>query len=350
MNTAILLKRLVATYLKMPAVAIVFVALTGCMVPQQRVVFNETPPPPVGPNFVTQYFPSDLYKVATGDILEFLFLTSPTESNTPYKIGIRDSLDVEFIYQPELNRTVRVRPDGKISIPRKDDVQVAGLTPDEAKRMLKKTYSDLLKDPEIAVTVREFNAKLDEIQRTITTGQNGQARLVTVRPDGFISLPFLQDIRVENRTVPEIAQQVNKMYSGVIPNMAVTAMLREIVGEVIFVDGEVGRPGVFSTKGPISVQQAIALAGGTKETAEPRTVLIVSKGPDGRFLTRTTDLTRMSSATDFTLRRNDLVFVPKSAIARADVWVDQNIRRVLLFTGWSLGLSSDLGRTVTTTR
>jgi len=127
--------------------------------------------------------------------------------------------------------------------------------------------------------------------------------------------------------------------------MNVTVMVKEIVGELIFVDGEVARPGVFSTRGPITVQQAIAIAGGTKETAEPRTVLVVSKGPDGRFLARTTNLTKLTSAADYTLKRNDLVYVPRSAIARADIWVDQNIRRLLVFTGWNLGLQTDLGRT-----
>ena len=68
-----------------------------------------------------------------------------------------------------MNRTVRVRPDGKISIPRKRDVSVAGMTPDQVSAMLRRAYSDLLKDPEITVTVREFGSKLDELQKAITT-------------------------------------------------------------------------------------------------------------------------------------------------------------------------------------
>jgi len=125
--------------------------------------------------------------------------------------------------------------------------------------------------------------------------------------------------------------------------------LREIVGNLVFVDGEVARPGVFNVKGPITVQHAIALAGGTKETAEPRTVLVVSKGPDGKFIARTTDLTKMTSASDYVLNRNDLVYVSMSTIARADVWVDQNIRKLLIFTGWNLGINADLGRTTART-
>jgi polysaccharide export outer membrane protein len=126
--------------------------------------------------------------------------------------------------------------------------------------------------------------------------------------------------------------------------MKVSVLLREVVGNLVFIDGEVTRPGVFNVKGPTSLQHALALAGGTKNTAEPRSVLLISRMPDGRFFTRTADLTNMTSHTDFMLQRNDLVYVPKSTIARADVWVQQNISRLLLFQGWNVGLQSDLGR------
>jgi protein involved in polysaccharide export with SLBB domain len=322
--------------------SLLLILIQGCMIPQHRAVVNETPPEIV--NRITEHFPSALYRLAYGDVVEFLYLTIPGNTNTPYRIGVKDSLDLEFNYQPELNRTVRVRPDGKISIPRKNDVHVAGMTADEVKQMLKKTYADLLRDPDITITLREFNAKLDEMQKTIATAPNGQARLVTVRPDGHISLPLIPDLKAEGHTVPELTNQVNKIYAKIIPNMNVSVLLKEVIGEIIFVDGEVGRPGVFATKGPITVQNAIALAGGTRETAEPRTVLVVSKGPDGRFISRTTDLTKMSSASDFRLSRGDMIYVPRSTIARADIWVDQNIRRLLMFTGWTMGLQTDLGR------
>ena len=72
-------------------------------------------------------------------MLEVLYLPTPTISDAPYRLQIKDQIDIEFAFHPEMNRTVRVRPDGKISIPRKDDVKVAGLTADETSNLLKKT-------------------------------------------------------------------------------------------------------------------------------------------------------------------------------------------------------------------
>jgi polysaccharide biosynthesis/export protein PslD len=320
--------------------------MSGCVIPRERGVVNETPPLPI--DRVTDQFPSSLYRLAEGDVLEVLYLPTPTISNTPYRLQIKDQIDIEFAFHPEMNRTVRVRPDGMISIPRKNDVKVAGLTADETRNLLKKTYADLLKDPDITVTVRDFNVKLDEMQRTFASAALGQARAVSIRPDGRISLPLIPDMPAANMTVPHLTESINKRYAGILPDTNVSVILREVVGNIVFVDGEVSRPGAFTVRGPTSVQQAIALAGGTRPTAEPRTVLVVSRGPDGRFMSRTTDLSKMTSASDFMLGRNDLIFVPRSAIVRADLWVDQNIRQLLMFTGWSLGVSADLGRVSTT--
>jgi polysaccharide biosynthesis/export protein PslD len=318
-------------------------AIGGCVVPRERVVVNEIPPEQAGR--ITEHFPCDLYKLAEGDILEVHFQTAPQVSSSAYKLQVKDQVDVEFTFHPEMNRTVRVRPDGRISIPRKPDVYVAGMTADQVREMLKKTYSDLLRDPDITVNVRDFNVKLDEMLRGLGSAQFGQARPVTIGPDGRIALPLIPYMPAAGRTLPDLSGEVNQRYASLLPNTSASVMLREVVGNLVFVDGEVNRPGVFTVRGPTTVQQAIALAGGTKASAEPRTVLVVSKGRDGRFLSRTTDLTRMTSASDYTLGRNDLLFVPKSTIARANVWVDQNIRQLLMFQGWNVGFQGDLGRT-----
>jgi polysaccharide export outer membrane protein len=218
------------------------------------------------------------------------------------------------------------------------------MTPDQLSDMLKRTYADLLKDPEITVTVREFNAKLDELQKAIATAPYGQARVVSIRPDGNLSLPFIPDVRAAGLTVPDLTKEVNKQYSSIIADMQVSILLKDVVGNLVFVDGEVNRPGVYNMRGPMTVQQAIALAGGAKSSAEPRTVLLLSKGPDGSIIPRTVDLTRMNASMDYSLGRDDLVYLPRSTIARANIWVDQNIRGLLMFQGWSLGLSGQMGR------
>jgi protein involved in polysaccharide export with SLBB domain len=99
--------------------------------------------------------------------------------------------------------------------------------------------------------------------------------------------------------------------------MKVSVLLKEVVGNLIFVDGEAPAR-VFTSRGPVTVQHAIALAGGTRETAEPRRSL--SFEARRASLARTTDFSN-DFPFRFLLKRNDLVYVPRSTIARADVWV-----------------------------
>ncbi len=315
----------------------------GCVIPPHRVVVNEIPA-----NIacqVTKYFPLRHYRLSSGDVLEMVYMFLPATDRQEYRIQAEDQLDIEFNFHPELNRTVRVRPDGGISIPRKKDVKVSGMTAGQVKVMLEKNYSDLLKEPEITVTVREFQTKKNELRAAISTGANGQTRQIPIDPDGQIALPMIPAVRATDKTVPELNQEINNIYARLVKGVKVSVLLRTIVGNVFFVDGEVTNPGVYTATDVVSVQQAIARAGGMTDTAEPRTVLVVSKGPGGKFITRTTNLSLLTSNKDFPLQRGDLVYVPKSQISRADTWVDQNIRQLLLFNGWSLGLSGAFGRT-----
>jgi protein involved in polysaccharide export with SLBB domain len=327
---------------KIIAILLVVFLVGGCVIPLHRGAVNETPP--VIAHQVTKHFPTSLYRLASGDVLQFLYLFMPVAGPTPYKIRAEDQVDIEFNFHPELNRTVRVRPDGKISIPRKGEAHVAGRTPEAVRLSLQRVYADLLKDPEITVTVREFHSRLDAMRTSLATGPNGQARLINVAPDGTVALPMIPAMRAEGFTIAQLTESVNRTYHRLVPGVKVSVLLQQVAGNIVFVDGQVTTPGVYTSPGLITVQRAIAMAGGTLASAEPRSVLVISKGPDGRFITRCTDLTKLTSASDFPLRGGDMVYVPRSYIARADVWVDQNIRQLIMFTGWSLGLSGDLGR------
>ena len=51
--------------------------------------------------------------------------STPTEAGATYKIGPQDVLRIDVWKEPELSRTIPVRPDGKISLPLLNDVQSA---------------------------------------------------------------------------------------------------------------------------------------------------------------------------------------------------------------------------------
>lgn len=76
-----------------------------------------------------------------------------------YLIQLGDELSIKFFYNPELNETVRVRPDGRISLQLVDEVKAAGLAPHELDKTLTALYARELRDPAISVIVRTFASR-----------------------------------------------------------------------------------------------------------------------------------------------------------------------------------------------
>ncbi len=76
-----------------------------------------------------------------------------------YVLAAGDVLEIKFFFTPELNQTVPIRPDGKISLQLIEDLQAAGATPAELKKTLLEQYTVYLKKPDVAVIVKEFGAE-----------------------------------------------------------------------------------------------------------------------------------------------------------------------------------------------
>jgi len=83
-----------------------------------------------------------------------------------YQIGPEDVLDISVWKNPELSRTVPVRPDGKVSLPLLNDIQAQGRTPDELRDALKQAAQAFVEDPNPTVMVKEIKSR-----RVFITGQ-----------------------------------------------------------------------------------------------------------------------------------------------------------------------------------
>jgi polysaccharide export outer membrane protein len=89
-----------------------------------------------------------------------------------YQIGPEDVLDISVWKNPELSRTVPVRPDGKVSLPLVNDIVAAGLTPSALRAELTKRLAEYVPGAEISVIVREVHsAKVAVIGSVKTPGR-----------------------------------------------------------------------------------------------------------------------------------------------------------------------------------
>lgn len=84
---------------------------------------------------------------------------SPVRDAIEYRIGPQDVIQIDVWKEPEITRTIPVRPDGKISLPLLNDVQAAGLTAMQLADVIRKGLMTYLTNPQVTVTVRGFGTK-----------------------------------------------------------------------------------------------------------------------------------------------------------------------------------------------
>jgi polysaccharide export outer membrane protein len=76
-----------------------------------------------------------------------------------YVIGPDDVLTVVFWREKELSSEVAVRPDGKITLPLMNDIQAAGLTPEQLRDELTKAAAKYVEGPTVTVVVKAINSR-----------------------------------------------------------------------------------------------------------------------------------------------------------------------------------------------
>ena len=118
---------------------------------------------------------SDSQTQTSGDSTALAHKAATADPN--YTIGPQDVLDISVWKEPELTRSVPVRPDGKISLPLLNDVQAAGLTPSELAAQITTNLKKFVTAPQVTVIVTAINS-----QRVFIIGE-------VLRPGAFPLLP-----------------------------------------------------------------------------------------------------------------------------------------------------------------
>ncbi len=98
---------------------------------------------------------------------------------------------------------------------------------------------------------------------------------VVVRPDGKISLPLLNDIQAGGLTPAQLRDAVNTEARRFGEEATGTGIVKQIKSRKLFITGQVEKPGLYALGGPTTVLQLIAMAGGLKEFADGRKILIM---------------------------------------------------------------------------
>lgn len=143
--------------------------------------------------------------------------------------------------------------------------------------------------------------------------EEGLARQVRVRPDGRISFPLVGDIQAAGLTVVQLQVDLTNRLSSLVTAPAVSVIVDEINSYKVYVVGEVARPGLLPTKAPVTVLQALSLAGGLKEFADGSNIVVVRQVSGATYRARLNykDLVLgRNGAVDLLLETGDTLVVP----------------------------------------
>lgn len=102
-----------------------------------------------------------------------------------------------------------------------------------------------------------------------------------IRPDGKITMPLIGDIAAVGLTPLELRDRLATMLKDYVTNPVVTVIVQEAVASNVYVMGEVNKPGPLAMTGPMTVLQALAMAGGFKDFANTRDIRVLRRTATG---------------------------------------------------------------------
>lgn len=154
-----------------------------------------------------------------------------------------------------------------------------------------------------------------------------------VDASGNVAMPLIGAVPAAGQTSDQlrtaIATRLNQRY---LQNADVTVSIREANGQLVTVEGAVRQPGQFPLRAPTSLIQAVALARGTTEQANPRRVAIFRQ-IDGQRMAAAFDLQsiRRGEAPDPQVFPGDIVVI--DGRSQNNVWqqILQTVQLISIF-------------------
>ncbi|MFJ7792455.1 polysaccharide biosynthesis/export family protein [Pseudomonas sp. NPDC096950] len=276
------------------------------------------------------------------DVLDVIFHIS-TSGSDAYRVQPGDTIGLNFTAASQLNGNQLVLPDGNIELPGANtSVKIAGLTSEEAKTEIQRVYQrkQLFQPNRNQLTVQIISPLSNEsnLKSALNHPATGMSREITVGTDGYASFPEIGAVPLQGMTVNQLETFLNKRYADLPGRMTVDVLLKSTAGNEIYVLGEVGQPGSYPIRRPVSVLEALTLARGANVKARLDSVVIMRRnGNQVKAVRYDVEKALSGDASQIAyLQPDDMLYVPKTKLASAGELARQ-LADVVLFQG--VGLS-----------
>jgi polysaccharide biosynthesis/export protein len=136
---------------------------------------------------------------------------------------------------------------------------------------------------------------------------------VTVRPDGKIGIPLLNDIQAGGLTPKQLQQDITEGLRKFVSGPQVSVIVQEIHSQIVYITGSIARPGAYPLGHPMTVMEFLVQAGGLSEFAKAEDIQVLRKesGKLRRFRFNYKQFAEgRNYQQDIFLRTGDMIIVP----------------------------------------
>lgn len=152
-------------------------------------------------------------------------------------------------------------------------------------------------------------------------------QLLTVQPDGYVTLKDAGPVLAQGLTLEEFRGAVSLAYKGYLHDPQVAVALKDFEHPYFVAGGEVGKPGKYELRGDTSIMEAVEIAGGFTHEAKHSQVLLFRHVNDDLVEARVFDLKKMLKERNLgeavQLRPGDLVFVPQNYVSKLERYLSK---------------------------
>jgi len=143
---------------------------------------------------------------------------------------------------------------------------------------------------------------------------------ITVQPDGFVTLDEVGDLKVEDKTLPELTEAIRRAYQGILHEPIVTVSLKDFDKPFFIAAGQVGHPGKYELRSDTTLVEALAIAGDITTAAKHSQVVLFRHVSNETVEARVFNVKQMLASRNLQedphLLPGDMLFVPQNKISK----------------------------------
>lgn len=158
-----------------------------------------------------------------------------------------------------------------------------------------------------------------------------------VRPDGKIALQIIGEVTAADKTPVQLCGLLKRLYASHLKDPEISVVVRSFSDHRVFVGGQVMEPGTLEMSGRMTALDAIIQAGGMNyKEAAIRNVVVIRHYQGNRYgyLLDMEPILQGRESRPFFLEPKDIVYVPRTEIAKVNQWIDQYINKIIPQTGF----------------